>query len=253
MSYSLLRGFVVRVAREPTHDHWQGGPARHEGAYCVRCKRPLLLIWDINCRDPRFEVENGWIFKELVRLPLYYCWTCSSEISYKVIDETRIRVIQNIGHELSADFPYPNYPLQYQRQPIELSRPSEMPDEIQQLFADDFGNPLPDETKAALSYWLGHEVKDSSWDLWWQQFGGEPWLVQGEESIVCPNQQCPAAHDRISMKILASVSNYPPSGLPMIETLDDAERCGGVFNRWAQVVFHVCDKCFTVHACNRCD
>jgi len=57
----------------------------------------------------------------------------------------------------------------------------------------------------------------------------------------------------VLMKILAAVCNDPPVGLPMIETLETVNQSNGSFNRWVQLVFHLCDTCFTVHSCSRCD
>jgi hypothetical protein len=209
-----------------------------------------MLIWDINCSDPRFVTEGEPIFKDLERLALYYCWMCHGEITYRAVRHNQFHIFQNIGNEPSPDFPYENYPLEFNRCPIELSRPSEMPNEIRRLFVEDFKEPLDDKAKKELSYWLGHPSGEDEFDIWWQQFGGEPWLVQGDETIGCPNPACSAAKRGLNMRILASVSNDPPSGLPMIEVVNNSRL---VYNRWVQLVFHVCDECFTIHACNRCD
>ena len=243
MSYQLLPGFVVRVAEQSTYDHWQGGPATHNGAFCDRCQRPFLLIWDINCADPRFVVDDKPVFKNLKRLPLYYCWRCCAELAYRVSGNERLQLFHNSGSEQEKDFPYPNYPLQFDRRPIELSRPDEMPKRVRDFLLAPPDARVPKETKAALSEWLGRPIRKAEFDIWWQQFGGEPWLIQGEEQMNCPNPKCSAVRRGAHMKILAAVCNDPLSGLPMIETMDDEQRVSGIFNRWVQIVYHICEDC----------
>jgi hypothetical protein len=55
------------------------------------------------------------------------------------------------------------------------------------------------------------------------------------------------------MKVLATIHNDPPAGLPMVETRNEVEKRGGHFNNMVQVVFHICRNCLTIHAGNRCD
>jgi hypothetical protein len=251
MSYRFIPGFIVRVSDQSRHNHWQGGVPDHEGADCERCQKPLLLLWDINCSDPRFVVDGRRVFKDLQRLPLYYCWTCVADLAYQVVDNKRIHFLLNNGSVQGPDFPYVKYPLNFDRHPIELSRPDDAPQIVR-----DFFNDAPEETststRAALSEWLRRPIRDE-FDIWWQQFGGEPWLVQGEEQLTCPNLQCAAASDGRNMKILARICNDPTFGLPMIETSEDVERSHGVVNRWVQVVYHICEQCLTIRAFNRCD
>jgi hypothetical protein len=253
MSDRLLPGFIVRVAASSSYDHWQGGPAVHEGAYCDTCKRPWLLLWDINCADPRFEVDGRMVFGNLERLPIYYCWKCVADMAYRVVDSQRIHVFESNGVPQGDDFPYGNYPIQFQRHPIELTRASEMPDDVREFLTEETEKTVSDDLKRQLEFWLDHPISCIDFDIWWQQFAGEPWLMQGPEEFSCPNEVCEAGRRHAPMKVLAAICNHPLGGLPMIQTIEDVKNSSGVTNRWVQVVVHMCPECHTIHVCNRCD
>jgi hypothetical protein len=171
-------------------------------------------------------------------------------LAYRITDPQRIHLLQNNGSVQGPDFPYRNYPLSFDRRAIELSRPDDMPASVRKFFTNT-PDPVSKSMKAALSKWFRRPIRDD-FDIWWQQFGGEPWLVQGDEQLTCPNPKCSAARNNKNMKILAAVCNDPMSGLPMIETEEDIES-HGVVNRWVQVVFHICEDCLSIRAFNRCD
>lgn len=251
MAYDLLPGFLVRLATQSQHDHWQGGPAYHEGAVCRICDRPLLLLWDINCLDPRLRVRGRSVFKDLKRVPLYYCWKCAGDVDYRVVDSHRLEVLGNRGRPQGDDFPYKNYPLQFERRRISLDRLDELR-KLSTRWNVDVGERLPASARKRLEKRLGHRVT-YDFDIWWHQFGGRPWLVQGPENIVCPNEKCSWARRGWTMKILASIINDPPSGLPMIESVKEVKKNKGHFNSYVQVIFHICRGCLTLHAANRCD
>ncbi len=72
-SYFYLRqGYHLGENKTSRRGHMQGGAVQHRGAACATCRRPLRLIWEINCRDKRFLRESADIFPGLARLPLYY-------------------------------------------------------------------------------------------------------------------------------------------------------------------------------------
>jgi hypothetical protein len=250
MAYHLLPGFRVRLAKTSKQDHWQGGPVRHTGVNCPICRRPFLLLWDINCRDPRFVVENRAVFKDLKRLPLYYCWTCVAEMDYQVCDDDRIRLFSHTGEHQGKDFPYRSYPKEFERSPLEMDR---MPQTVRELLKGiDIIKRLTKQERNTLEKWIGHPLK-FAFDIWWHQFGGLPWLAQGPERVNCPNPECSWSRRGWPMKILAAIQNDPIYGLPMTESKKEIEKGGGHFNHWVQVTFHICRNCLTIHAANRCD
>jgi hypothetical protein len=146
----------------------------------------------------------------------------------------------------------------YPERPLRLYRPEELPPVVRAYVLDERDDslsfePIPEDEQFILSSFFGHPVKTTMIDLWWHQFGGEPWLVQGQEEIVCPNPKCKCHVRGVTMKILAAVCNDPPGGLPMVESIAMAQADHGHFDRGVQVVFHICNSCFTVQASNRCD
>ena len=245
--YYLSRGYRVRVSKHSKYDHWQGGKAYHQGAKCKGCRLPLLLLWDINCQDPRFTDRSERPFGQLKRLPLYYCWRCAGNFSYQVIVPEKIKIIESNCHYQGDDFPYTHFPSQFDRCPIVLEP---IPLEVYKLLviAQELeANSLSTKEKRKVTNWQGRN--DRHFELWRHQFGGLPYLIQGHEIIRCPNKNCKRSGNWI--KELAVIHNDPYSGLPMIETLEEARQKGA--NHWVQVVFHICSQCLTIYVSNRCD
>jgi hypothetical protein len=148
------------------------------------------------------------------------------------------------------DFPYKNYPKALERQPLELAN---MPAKIRAIAAkwtDLLGEKLSSKEKKSLANWFGHEFKWSL-DFWCHQFGAEPWLIQGPEKIPCINPDCSRGKRNWPMKVLAVIHNDPWCGLPLIERIEDVQDRSA--NHYVQVVYHICPKCLTLHAGNRCD
>ncbi len=252
MSSRLLPGYRVKVARKSNYDHWQGGPAYHEGAACTKCKRALLLLWDFNAKDPRFVVDGRPLFKSLKRLPLYYCWTCVSDIDYRVVAPDRIEVLKMEGRRQGKDFPYKNFPLEFPKQPIVLQRLSTLPQAIKKSVGTRWIDNVPAPGNKLLSHWLGRKVSRGC-DIWWHQFGGRFQPIQGDEVFQCPIPHCSRHRQKEPMQIFATLHNDPPSGLPMTQTMKDVEENKGHFDRYVEVIYHICPECLAIHVGNRCD
>jgi hypothetical protein len=162
-------------------------------------------------------------------------------------------ILQHKGEKQGDNFPYRCYPTYFRRQPIELELLTQIPPTTKGLIdMTDPSDRVRPSVKKRLESWLGHSVK-FGFDIWWHQFGGQPWLVQGPERIVCANEKCSWARRKWAMKILASVINDPLGGLPMIESTKQVKANNGHFNNSVQVVFHLCPSCLSIHAANRCD
>jgi hypothetical protein len=173
-------------------------------------------------------------------------------MDYRSPTTNRITVLRNEVAYQRDDFPYKRFPLQFKRQPIALDKLADLPEKLKDYLSIGLFNPLPARAKKPLEKWLGRPVRYGV-DLWWHQFGGLPWLVQGPEQIVCPNEECSWSRRKRRMKVLAVIRNDPPSGLPMVETMRSVRKKNGHFNIFVQVVFHICKGCLTIHAGNRCD
>src|SRR5262249_5606259 len=151
--------YRVHVADRPDADHWSGGPANHRGARCPVCKIPLLLLWDINCTDPRFPRRK---FGPLEPLPLYFCWGCVSDLSYQVIDGQRIRLFRGLRRE-GPNFQYEPYPNSFERRPLALDdgRPDEILRLVRMIYARIGDENAPEPTakdRKTLRGFFGHPV-----------------------------------------------------------------------------------------------
>lgn len=247
----LRFGYRVRPARTARNArHFIGGKSPHAGAKCRACKRPLALLWDIDCTDPVFKREARPVFGRLERLPLYYCWTCSTWLAYRPTNKGVTFVAQDQDAAFQEDWPYPNYPLELPRVPAVIEP---LPSDIEKitLVGDEFGNDwLTSVDWERFSEWAGDK---KTFDLNRQQFGGRPHLQQGHEEHWCPNPKCswPKKYKNWGfgwMKELASVHNDPENHLPLIEP-----RGSKWPNKYVQVVFWICPACLTVRADQRCD
>jgi hypothetical protein len=258
----LKTRYRVKLAKESDADHWSGGKPYHRGARCPACKIPLLLLWDINCRDPRFPRRK---FEPLERLPFYFCWGCVSDVAYQIVAPDRIRL--HPGRRFKGPtFPYHPYPKHFERRGLVFLEG--VPEEIRHLYheviarwdsADDDGavpEPTPEEQET-LTEFFGHPVLMPIC-FFHHQLGGKPLLNQWAwEVFECPNPACVGAATgrargkKRAMKFLAGVLNDPRAGLPMVEPANRRTR-----KHWdycATVQYHICDCCWTVLGCNRCD
>lgn len=254
--------YRVKLAGKSDADHWSGGKPYHRGARCPACKIPLLLLWDINCKDPRFPRRK---FGPLTRLPLYYCWACVNDLSYQVVDQQQIHIHPR-KRSAGPSFQYEPYPEFFERRGLVLLEG--VPDEIRRIYqewmarwdnaADD--GPIPQPTQQdqkTLTAFFGHPVPLPRC-LFHHQFGGKPVVdYWANEVFECPNPACEGKlSDRLrgrkrAMKFLAGVLNDPWAGLPMVEPANDETRRH--WNYGVSVQYHICDYCWTVLGCNRCD
>jgi hypothetical protein len=240
-------------------DHWLGGAPTDRSATCPVCKIPLLLLWDINCRDRRFPCGK---FGPLTRLPLYFCWGCVSDLSYRVNDDGGIAFVRVESEREGPSFPYKPYPAFFERRPLALN--DAVPEKVRSVLSawaqtqDHFGDAIPSDDKEVLSEFFGHPI-GTALTLLHSQFGGIPTKHSSEvKSSQCPNEQCGSQTFRIlvgrrgrAMSFLAEILNDPLGGLPMVEPPH------AVSNKWwnflVSVRFEVCGKCWTIRACNRSD
>jgi hypothetical protein len=193
---------------------------------------------------------------------LYFCWGCVNDLAYQVLPQNRFKIINMHYWHKGPSFQYEPYPSHFDRRPLALT--AGLPDEARAVLAawnrikDPMGRRLSARRHQILAECLGHPVS-TSMSLFHSQFGGKPtqrWW--GEETTRCPNKECPGrlpsgprGEKGRAMSFLAGVLNDPLSGLPMVEKASEVtERW---WNFFVSVQFHICGKCWTVHACNRSD
>jgi hypothetical protein len=246
----MIPGYRIKMSNAPRGDHWIGGKTYHEGAECPTCNRPLLLILDINCSDSLFVIQSESAFRDLERLPLYYCWGCGGDRSYRVESPTQIRVFGSRDRRrIRRAFPYAPYPSHLKKRRVRLDAfPAKIKAWLNSWQGFD-GNSLSSTERQQISRFLGHKVS-CMFDLWNHQLGGLPMLIQGPEQHACPYPRCGRHKSGEFMKILAAVHNDPEGGFPLVERRANRNHHA---NFWVQIVYHICPECFTIHAGNRCD
>lgn len=258
MPLRLLNPLVVNVKSSGQQDHWQGGPVVHKGTDCPRCNELLILFWDLDATDHRFVTRQGRrIFKNCERIFLYWCPRCGSAIDYSVESATNILVLEVDGLDPSQvtkeqprpNFPYRDYPKEYERTRISMVGIHELPKTVRDLLVSDPVPRLTDARKKLLERYVGHSVSARGFELmrtWIHQFGGSPHLPQGDQHIVCKNPEC--RHRGRRMKVLAAIKNDPSGGLPIAQPLDRSKRSDSdSYNHFITVYFHICGSCMSIH------
>jgi hypothetical protein len=235
----LRAGYRITSARRKT-GHWVGGRAYHDGARCPACKRPWLLLLDLDARDPKLHRDELPVFGELTRLPLYFCWTCSGAMAYRVTGRKQVRLVWRERERFQPDWPYEDYPVAFERAAATLQP---IPPAIEKLLLieQELGPRwLSKPERAQLDIWCGWTRKG---DRTRHQVGGLPFRAAARPAIECPDASCAWAKESRhflggGMKALAVVYNDWP-WLPMVEPVDQT----GV-----SVLFHICPGCLTIRA-----
>jgi hypothetical protein len=250
--------FRVHVSEQSDGDHWSGGPAYHRGAICPACELPLLLLWDINCKDSRFPQRK---FGPLERLPLYFCWGCVNDLSYQLVSGNELRIFSGEQRK-GLTFPYQHYPTSFERKALALD--SGVPDEIrhlvQKIYSRIGNNDAPSissKERKVLRDFFGHPVISEMCTVH-HQLGGKPLsLYWAMEVFNCPNPACRndsedgVPRKKRAMKFVAGIINDPWGGLPMVDPATKETKKD--WDYFVSVQFHICDRCWMIYGCNRCD
>jgi hypothetical protein len=236
--FYMPQGFRVRKAKSQSSDHWQGGPSRHQGAKCPHCKKPLLLFWDINCRDERFQGQEEELFKGIDRLPLYYCPERPEPTTYQIVSNDQIRMFTPdlLGWE---ETPFQAFPTEFSRQKIELeSIPHEIFNLI--LIANCISASLLSPTeRVKLREYLGNDECHGP-EPRFSQFGAIPLIGGNHRSHSCPNPECET--HRMKSPYIDNSRDVEMKQLAIIR--EDS----GLEMEWnyASVTFYICWKCLSV-------
>lgn len=246
-NHYYLRHSYHRVATGfEQYDHWEGGPTEHQGAICDSCQQPLHLMWNINARDPRFSAEYDGVFGGLNRLPLYYCCRCPEHTIYRIVNDERIEVLP-VDSASYEETPFTDFPEEFARRPLSLAP---VPHQIENLtlLSAALGNDWlhPDDRSQLEAYYRA--LNGEKWlEIRHSQFGGLPVMEQGPIQEFCPNPECPT--HAWGNPITRNKKRYRLKLLAVIDTdagFDMKTSC-------AQIVFHTCWCCNTVHGSYQID
>ena len=253
-SFFINTRFRAIPGKKDVGDHWIGGAPPHSGAVCPVCRIPLLLLWDIDCRDPRFPRLK---FGAIQRLPLYFCWNCVNDLTYRVVNSSELEIFKS-DTIFTAGNGSRNLPNQFERTRLSLV-PSSVEDLLFQLDGWDFtddprGHTLSESQSRRISEFLGHPA-NMALDIFHSQFGGRPSKMGWDSEVsLCPNPRCSwlgRLFKKRRMKFLAGILNDPKGGLPMVQHIKDLDEQS--WNFFVSVEFQMCRSCGTVKAMNRSD
>jgi hypothetical protein len=223
------KAYTWSLSNESSFRHQIGGTSSFVGAICPNCEKPLTLFFSLDRSDRRVPLAT-WNTK---CVELLYCWCCQlSEgyFSYRVeclSDIPQLEIIEQTKGESFDDFPYADYPRQFESKSISLVEVEESTEALKHEYAksilagdDDFWDELDQEQRDIISA-----------DM--HQLFGVPYLHDFAEKC-CPICGLP-------MKFLATVADDAGHG----------ERFIGA--ECVQVVFTVCESCRVISARNECD
>ena len=235
----MSRFILTKVARvvegtDKKFRHFFGGKPKHKGITPKGCKLPLHLVYTFDTADPAFPLQIPGIRN----LPLYYSFPYNAgACGYRVKSETEIEVLYMETKKVERDFPYANYPAEFPERAVRLAPISydQHKSLVYYLEADD---------KAVLSD-ADQQLILQDYHYPFTQLGGIHRMWQGIPTVACPNPSCEYSKYSCFMDVLAVVWNEPHAGV----FLWDAETADGCD---VQVIFQICPKCHSIHACNRC-
>jgi hypothetical protein len=211
----------------PRYEHFLGGKAELPGAFCLPCKRPLLLMAALDTRDPRLGLNlRKSDRKNRIHLPLLYCWSCGTWLSYRLNTVGGIDALDNENRG-STCFPYEPYPKSF---PARWVRLVPVAPEIQRLIR------RSNEGKLKDNFSMPEERRQYLRPR--HQLGGQAFFQQG----LCLKDGCRCTLCGKNSPFLASIGNETGGG----KTFYGA-------NYLLQTVFHFCESCQVVCGHHECD
>jgi hypothetical protein len=223
--------------------HIFGGPRRHEGTTPRGCEMPLHFLYAFDTTDPAFPLQ----LPGMRYLPLYYSFPYNAgACGYRVKSETEIEVLYMETKELERDFPYENYPSEFPERRVRLAPISYEQHKILVFYLEAGEKALSDEDRRLI-------IEEYHYPF--TQLGGIHRMWQDVPSVACPNPACSNSKHSCFMKVFAVVWNQPHKGVFLWEMPQEKRYSWQVVGDDScdtQVIFQVCPKCFSIHACNRC-
>ena len=213
--------------------HVFGGASKYKGTTPKGCKLPLQLVYTFDTSDPAFPLQIPGIRD----LPLYYSFQYNAgACGYRVKSETEIEVLYMETKKVERDFPYAGYPSEFPERQVRLLPISYDEHKTLVFYLEAGRDALSDSDRNLIS-------RDFRYPF--TQLGGIHRMWQGIPDVACPNSACEYSKYRgCFMDVFAVVWNQPHTGVFLWDGGDDTDD--------VQVIFQVCPKCHSIHACNRC-
>jgi hypothetical protein len=193
----------------------------------------LDLVYTFDTADPAFPVQIPGIRF----LPLYYSFRYNGgACGYRVKSEDEIEVFYMETYKVERDFRYTGYPLHFPERSVRLVPVSYEQHKSLVFYLEAGIEALGDADRKMVTKELHYPFT---------QLGGIHRMWQGVPTVACPNPSCEYSEYNCFMDVFAVVWNEPHSGV----FLWDAETPDGCD---VQIIFQICPKCRSIHACNRC-
>jgi len=232
---SFILNKVARVVEgaDKRFRHVFGGTAKHKGVTPKGCKLPLHLVYTFDTADPAFPLQIPGIRF----LPLYYPFPYDAgACGYRVKSEIEIEVFYMETKKVERDFPFADYPLQFPERSVRLASISYEQHKSLVFYLE--------AGVAALSG-ADREMIAKDYQYPFTQLGGIHRMWQGIPTVACPNPSCEYSKYECLMDVFAVVWNEPHPGVFLWDR-ETADNCD------VQIIFQICPKCQSIHACNRC-
>lgn len=106
-----------------SYQHYFGGPLALTLKNFSSKQGTLHRLLTIYLTDSLLNLE----IPELSQLPLLYGFMFDGcQLSYKVLDDSTVEILSLEPTEISSDWPYENYPEQFQEQPVTFATPQKL-------------------------------------------------------------------------------------------------------------------------------
>lgn len=241
-------GYQVRYSDRPS-TNYEGGPARHRGAICATCQRPLLLFWTLDCRQIKHDKQH-LIFEQLKYLCIYYCPHHHEATNYRLIDDESMEMFPRKNPD-TDEGPIEELFEEIPLKPLEIIS---IPHEIAKDFlVSEFVSPkylsATEQTRLRQFYGIGENslLESELHDM--NLVGFRLPLIQGPQQHWCPNPKC----ELNKKSIQNDYTSYIWKGCQMKElAVISLNRNPNFPQSYCQITVHVCWNCLALHVDYAC-
>jgi hypothetical protein len=219
--------FEILIDQRSEFRHRFGGEPSHSGIIPARGGAPVHHVMTFDLSDRRVPFAQPGVSE----LPLFHPFQYDgSSLSYRVLDDKTIDIVQQPGRDFVDDFPFERYPRVFPQLPVSLSERIG----IYQYFKDEFLQEQWEEELERASREM--RVPDDV-----DRIALVEGLMQGPPRSVCAAPRC----DRQPMTLLTVLRGDLIAGFHF---WSDNE-----FGPEVDITYEYCPKCYLIHTENQCD